>query len=384
MSDVYVIDCKTYDLKAMKAAIQNTIDCLGGWEKYLTKNQKVLLKVNLIGPKKPERAATTNPEFIRAVGQLLKEYGAQVFIGDSSGGAIAGMAPTNKAFIVSGIQKIADEEGFVIMNFDEIGPKLIQKAGNETSELYLTKAFDQVDLVINLPKMKTHSMGIYTGAVKNLFGAIPGLRKAKYHRECPNPVDFGKVLADIHSAIDNMPLHIMDGIIAMHGEGPTAGKPYSAGKIIISEDPLALDRIAIEMMGIAPEKVSILRASIDRKIGVWDRTKINVIGDVKVLPGYTLPKRYETIEKTDFSGVKGVIDFLKTVPIVNQKKCIQCNSCVDACPVEAINRETKIIDYEKCIDCLCCHELCMSEAVELKSSNKFVDVVRTVSNMFYK
>jgi uncharacterized protein (DUF362 family)/ferredoxin-like protein FixX len=384
MSKVVVSNCESYDIDLLEASIQSSIDELGGWGKYIKKDQKVLLKINLIGPKKAEKAATTHPEFVRAVGRLIKAFGARVFVGDSSGGAIAGMAPTKKSLVVSGIEKVANEENFTIMNFDEVGPTMKQIEGNYSKELYISKVFEEMDVVINLPKLKTHSMGIYTGAVKNLFGAIPGLRKAKYHKDGPNPLEFGEFLADIHRSIDNMPLHIMDGVISMQGEGPTAGKPYLAGKVLVSEDLLALDRIAIEMMGIDPERVSILRASINRNIGIWDREMIEVVGDCSKLKDYALPKRYNSKETTDYNKVKGVIDFFKAVPVVNQKKCVQCNSCVDSCPVGAIDRETKLIDYEKCIDCLCCHELCMEEAVELKSQKGYVNIIRAISSVFYR
>lgn len=384
MKQVIVKACPTYDNKALKEIIQEGIDALGGWEKYIKAGQKVLLKINLIGPKKPEKAATTHPEFVRAVGQLIKAYGAQVYVGDSSGGAIAGMAPTKKSFIVSGIQQVADEEGFTIVNFDEVGPVLKKIACNYSEELFMTRALDDMDVVINLPKMKTHSMGTYTGAIKNLFGAIPGLRKAIYHKDSPNPLSFGEVLADLHRAIDNMPLHIMDGVQSMQGEGPTAGHPYEAGRILLSEDPLALDRIAIEMMGIDPSRVTILEASIQRKIGEWERDQIQVIGDCTPFKRYALPKNYTKKVVTDFSKVKGVIDFFKAVPVVNQKKCVDCQSCVVSCPVEAIDSKTKLINYELCIDCLCCHELCMVEAVDLKSRKKLVNIVRAISSVFYR
>lgn len=384
MSKVYVRECKTYDVEQIKQSILEVMESMGGIGKYISPNQNVLLKINLIGPKVAEKAATTHPEMVRAVGQLVKTVGANVFVGDSSGGAIAGMAPTKKSFTVSGIEKMANEEGFTLINFDEIGPVLVDSEDNYTQELYLSKVIHEMDVIINLPKMKTHSMGVYTGAVKNLFGTIPGLRKAKYHRDAPNPEAFGQVLADIHSNIRNMPLHIMDGIVSMQGEGPTAGEPYPAGKILISEDPLALDRVAIEMMGIAPERVTILNASIKRKIGVWDRKSIEIIGDFEVLKGYKLPKSYRMEQVKDYSKVKGVIDFFKVVPEINLKKCVGCNSCVDGCPVGAIDRKSKQINYAVCIDCLCCHELCMVEAVELKSKNKFVGMVRTISSFFYK
>lgn len=384
MSKVYISNCMTYENEKIKASLKESLDQMGGLSQFIKPDQKVLLKINLIGPKKAEKAATTHPEFVRAVGQLVQALGATVYVGDSSGGAIAGMAPTKKSFTVAGIDKIASEEGFTLINFDEVGPVSKEAEGNLTKELYISKAIEEMDVVINLPKMKTHSMGVYTGAVKNLFGVIPGLRKAKYHKEAPNPEAFGDVLADIHKVIHNMPLHIMDGIVSMQGEGPTAGTPYPAGKILISEDPLSLDRIAIEMMGISPERVDILKASIKRKIGVWDRNEIKVFGDFVKFKNYDLPKSYKTNAIKDNTKVKGVIDFFKVVPVVNQKKCVKCNSCVDGCPVGAIDRDTKIVDYTICIDCLCCHELCMIEAVELKSKNQMVNVVRSIANVFLK
>lgn len=384
MSKVVVVPCEKYDNEVLKEAIEEALRPLCGLESFVKEGDKVLLKINLIGPKKPENGATTHPEIIRAIGQMVKALGGQVYVGDSAGGAIAGMAPTKKAFKVAGIESVTDNEGFTLLNFDEVGPVKKDIEGNYSKELYLTKALDEMDVVINLPKMKTHSMGVYTGAVKNLFGTIPGLRKAKYHRDGPNPLEFGEFLADIHKAINNMPLHIMDGVISMQGEGPTAGEVYKAGKIIASTDPLALDRVAIEMMGIDSDRVEILKASVKRGIGEYDIKAIDVVGNIEKMKGYKLPKRYYNETQKNYDGVKKVIDFFKAVPIVNIKKCIQCNSCVESCPVEAIDRETKRIDYEKCIDCLCCHELCMVEAVELKSKKSYINIIRAISSFFYK
>jgi uncharacterized protein (DUF362 family)/NAD-dependent dihydropyrimidine dehydrogenase PreA subunit len=376
--------CTRYDNNELKQTIRALLSPIGGLEHFVKRGQKVLLKINLIGPKKAEKAATTNPEFVRAVGQMIQQIGADVYVGDSAGGAIAGMAPTKQAFIVAGIKAMCDQEGFNIINFDEVGPIKKEIDGNYSTDLYITSALDSVDVVINLPKMKTHSMGIYTGAVKNLFGTIPGLRKAKYHKWGPSPLEFGEFLADIHKAIDNMPLHIMDGVISMQGEGPTAGSTYPAGKILVGTDPLAIDRVAIEMMGIDADEVDILKASYQRGIGEFDLDKIEVKGDFEQLKDYKLPKRYHDDKKRNYDGVKKVIDFFKTVPMVNKKKCVHCNSCVDGCPVEAIDRDSKLINYDICIDCMCCHELCMIEAVELKGKNIGIDVIRKISALFYK
>lgn len=384
MSRVIIKTCENYGIDPLKERIQEGIDLSGGWRRYFSPGQTVLLKVNLIGPKKPQQAATTHPEFVRAVGQLVREHGGIVSLGDSSGGAIAGMAPTRKSFGVSGLAAMAEQEGFSLVNFDEAGPVECPVPGEDGRTLYLSKALMETDVVINLPKLKTHSMGFYTGAVKNLFGAIPGLRKAHYHRDSPNPVAFGQVLADLHRVITNMPLHIMDGIVAMEGEGPTAGKPYPAGRILISEDPLALDRIAIGMMGMDPERVDILKASVEAGIGTWDPAGIEVVGEASRLKGFHPPKRYISGKVPDYTRVRGVIDFFKTVPVIDIEPCIDCRLCVESCPVEAIDPETKRIDYEVCIDCLCCHELCMVEAVRLQSTKRSVDVIRNLAGIFHR
>lgn len=135
MSKVVIATCKTYDNELLKKAIEESLKPLGGLENFVENGQKVLLKMNLIGPKKAEKAATTHPEMVRAVGQMVKALGADVYVGDSAGGAIAGMAPTKKAFVVSGIKAVTEEEGFHLINFDEIGPVKKEIEGNYSKDL---------------------------------------------------------------------------------------------------------------------------------------------------------------------------------------------------------------------------------------------------------
>ncbi len=213
--------------------------------------------------------------------------------------------------------------------------------------LYLAKPLFDADLVINLPKLKSHSGCIYTGAVKNVFGCIPGLRKAEYHKAAPDSAEFGKVLADIHQAV-RFPLHIMDGIAAMDGNGPTAGNPYPAHKILISEDAVALDSVALKMIGLDAREVPVFQAAIERGLGEADIEKITLAGDYGIppsLPGFKLPDRFVFHKKRNQKAIRVVVDFLRSKPAVNHKTCRNCNVCVDSCPVQAIERETKRIDY---------------------------------------
>lgn len=377
MSKVVIQECSEYDAGKIIEKINDGIERIGGWGSFVKPGDKVLLKVNLIGPKPSESAAVTHSEFVRALVRILKNLGCEVWIGDSSGGAIAGIAPTARSFSVAGYERVAEEEGALIKNFDREGVVGVCPESGCEEKMYLAKPLFDADVVINLPKLKTHSAGIYTGAVKNVFGCLPGLRKANYHRMVPDPKDFGEILADIHKAA-TFHLHIMDGVIAMQGEGPTAGKPYDAGKILISTDPLALDAAALRMIGLEMDDVPILSAARTRGLGEGSWNRVEIDGDFDCIPrleAFELPKRLHSTKKRNDKAVIKVIDFFKTRPVINLRKCIGCNICVESCPVEAIDRKTKRIDYERCIECLCCHELCMQEAVELKKMNFIAGIV---------
>lgn len=314
MAQVIIKDCPQYRLNLIEETIEEGMEILGGWEKYLSPGMKVLLKVNLIGPKTSDTAAITHSEFVRALTRILKKRGCNVWIGDSSGGAIGGVAPTTRSMFVSGLEKVAREEGAVIKNFDKEGVLEVKPKSHYIDKMYLAKPMFEADFVINLPKLKTHSAGIYTGAVKNLFGCIPGLRKAEYHRLAPNHTDLGHMIVDIHQAV-KVGLHIMDGITAMQGEGPTAGEVYQGGKILFSTDPLALDTVAAAMLGMEIDDIPILISARERKLGESDLDKIRISGDYTAPPrlkGFKLPRKFRSdklYKKNNHKVLVRVIDF---------------------------------------------------------------------------
>jgi uncharacterized protein (DUF362 family)/NAD-dependent dihydropyrimidine dehydrogenase PreA subunit len=386
VSKVIIKECANYNTNNVIEKINSGMELIGGWDSFVKSGMKVLLKVNLIGPKSSETAAVTHCEFVRAITRILKKMDCIVWIGDSSGGAIAGIAPTAQSFEVSGLNKVAQEEGAEIKNFDREGVMECIIKADYGDKLYIAKPVFDADLVINLPKFKTHTAGIYTGAVKNVFGFIPGLKKAEYHKLMPDPKNFGSMLTDIHENC-KIKLHIMDGITAMQGEGPTAGDVYNAKKILISTDPLALDTVAAKMIGLDIKDIPILNAARDRNIGEWKLDDIQVFGDFispPYLKDFKLPKRFSSKKKQNYNTLIKVIDFLKTRPKINLSTCKQCNMCVESCPVNAIDRDTKKIDYSKCIECMCCHELCRYKAVELKKDNMIAGLMTKFYRGKYK
>ncbi|WP_291635229.1 DUF362 domain-containing protein [Clostridium sp.] len=386
MSKVIIEECDSYNTNAVIEKLNSGMDLIGGWQAFVKPGMKVLLKVNLIGPKSSETAAITHSEFVRAITKILNKMECTVWIGDSSGGAIAGIAPTAQSFEVSGLNKVAMDESAEIKNFDREGVRECSITSDYGDKLYLAKPVFDADLVINLPKFKTHTAGIYTGAVKNVFGFIPGLKKAQYHKLLPDPKNFGIMLADIHEN-SKIALHIMDGITAMQGEGPTAGDVYNAKKILISTDPLALDTVAAKMIGLNIVDIPILNAARERNLGEWRLENIQVCGDYSyppVLKDFKLPKRFNSKKKQNYGALIKVIDFLKTRPKIKLSLCKQCNMCVESCPVQAIDKETKQIDYSKCIECMCCHELCRYKAVELKKDNIIAGLMTKLYRGKYK
>lgn len=381
MSKVIIQECKDYSIENLTRKINNGIEKLGGWNKFIRPGDTVLLKVNLIGPKTSDSAAVTHSEFVRALTRILKNKGCTVWIGDSSGGAIAGIAPTAQSFKVAGYEIVAKEEGAIIKNFDREGVFEVEPKGKFKEKMYLARPLIEADVLINLPKLKTHSSTIFTGAVKNVFGCIPGLRKAMYHKIAPDKEDFGEILTDIHKAA-KFHLHIMDGITSMQGEGPTAGYVYNANKILISEDPLALDTVAINMLGMTLEDIPILGAARKRNLGQWNINEIEIGGDYNSIPhlkDYKLPKNFKSIKQRNSKAIINIIEFFRTKPVINIKRCKECNMCVESCPIKAIDIDTKKIDYDECIECMCCHELCIHNAVDLKKDNILASIIAKLS-----
>lgn len=371
MSKVIIKECDTYQVDQVIRQLDSGMAHLGGWEAFVKPGMTVLLKVNLIGPKLSDTAAVTHSEFVRAITRMLRQRGCTVWIGDSSGGAIAGRAPTAESFVVSGLSRVAEEEGAYLKNFDAEGVTEVSIESGFLDRMHLAKPIFEADLVINLPKFKTHSAAVFTGAVKNIFGLVPGLKKADYHRIAPSPWDFGQVIAGMHKAT-SIGLHIMDGITAMQGEGPTAGTVYRANKILISTDPVALDVVAAKMIGLKVDDIPILAVAREEGLGEADLERIAILGDYQAPPrldGFRLPRYIRRLRISNYGFVSTALRFLKTRPRINLRKCRDCDMCVESCPVHAIDKATKAINYAECIECMCCHELCRHQAVELRKDN---------------
>lgn len=325
------------------------------------KNKIVLVKPNLLGPFPPERGVTTDPRIISAIVQELKKCRAkEIVVGDNSGSI--NFDPLKIAKI-TGIFDASDS------CYSNIAREVVKvKVESEfIEELFISKIVNEADYVINVPKFKTHSLTTITGAIKNMFGIIPGGKKAQLHTLNRSVYKFAELLVDIYQ-IRIPDLNIMDAIIGMEGAGPTNGKIRIINKIISSDNGISLDSVMAFMMGLKPDTIELLQVAKERNLGETDISDIIIDGESEVIAGFKTPSNgfLQRIRKT---AVPHVFNFASVKPIINHNKCKICKKCIEVCPVSAINLSNKFpeVNREKCISCFCCDEHCPYGAIILPS-----------------
>jgi uncharacterized protein (DUF362 family)/Pyruvate/2-oxoacid:ferredoxin oxidoreductase delta subunit len=359
---VSIVRCQTYDEEEVLKGLRQSLDLIGGIENFVRKGSRVLLKPNLLYGKAPEKAVTTHPSIIKGVIGMVREAGGIPFLGDSpSVGSL--MRAAEKA----GIKRVTDEMGCPLVEFDK--PILAPKGGRKFSkQLEIDRAVLDADVVINLPKWKTHGMTVLTLGVKNLFGCIPGAKKALWHLKAGEDRKvFAQTLVDLYQVIQPS-LTILDGIIGMEGNGPNSGHPISLGLILASRDPVSLDQIVCDLLGIPRESLPTNRVAFEEGLA---KDGVEVVGErveeVRI-PRFRLPTLSEPAWNLPGFLRKALKNALTSKPVFDEGLCDNCDQCIGACPPEALERKGRGLgfDYGKCIRCFCCQEVCPTGAITIK------------------
>jgi len=375
-SKVVVVPCDTYEEEAVYHAVKRGVDALGGISAFVRPEERILVKPNFLLASPPEAATTTHPSVMKAVFRLLNEAGcAHVKYGDSPGHGSCTSAAGRLGFgkedaVYGAVQTPMSEE--VKVAFPE---------GMTAKEFYFVKEVTETDAIINLCKMKTHALERVTGAVKNLYGLVCGYRKAAGHVSFPNATVFARMLVDIHRCVRPR-LHIMDGIIAMEGNGPGSGDPVPMNVLLFSADPVALDTVFCELVYLAPEAVPTNTQGAVMGLGVDDPEQITIIADGDVVSVEELQARFGKADfnvdrtgthRTLLSRFSDTMTRIAKKPRIDADKCIRCGICVEHCPVpgKAVSFKNgrdkpPVYDYDKCIRCYCCQEMCPKSAIRSK------------------
>lgn len=359
---VAVVKAADYDRKLIQEAVDESVELIGGWHKFVKKGDKVLIKPNMLTAATPDKAVTTHPEVVRAVIKAVKKIGAFPSVGDSPG--IDNIKTTAQK---TGILNICEEEDIPFVTFKN-SKSYACPDGRFVKHFDLTDSLDDFDKVISVAKMKTHVFMGITGAVKNLFGCIVGTNKAQFHLRMQKHADFAHVMVDLYYTI-KPDLTIVDGVWGMEGQGPMSGDIIKPRIIIAGENGFAIDLVMADKMGFAAESMPIAAAAIsENRSPVLN--EIEVVGSGKNLQfHFTKPHTYESMQDTYVPSfiLKLGQKQLTSKPVINNR-CIGCGRCMHHCPPKAIRLESRkaYIDYQKCIRCYCCQELCEHQAVDLK------------------
>lgn len=363
-SKVSIVRCKTYAPEECDAAVEKALSLLGGIEAFVKPGMRVFVKPNLLLAASPARAITTHPAVMRPILRACVKAGAEVFFGDLPGGFHAG----NVKLINDkcGMTPLAEETGAKLVHLEQYGFKRVRVAeGVKLRELFVPKFLDDMDLIINVPKLKTHMQSRYTGAVKNLFGFIPTADRLAAHRE-KDCAEFSVTLVDIFSVF-KPGLNIMDAVVGMEGTGPSQGSPVNIGFIAASTDAVALDSVACHAVSFDPAAIPAIDQGARRGFGKIRLSDIDVSGETinsvkkKIRPPSSavamfLPKFEDFINKST-----------EVRPYIATDRCVKCRMCAEVCPVSAIHTgDTFKIKDSVCIRCFCCHEVCPHSAVRLK------------------
>lgn len=369
---VALVRCKDYDEDRVYEAVGRALGLLGGAARFVSEGETIVLKPNLLIGKPPEANVSPHPAVFAAVIRRLQAAGATLTYGDSPGFG-KGENVARKA----GLADVADELGVEHADF-AAGREVHFPEGRQIKRFTIAESVLDADGFVSLPKLKTHGLTRITGAIKNTFGCIPGMRKGEFHARMAEEERFAQMLVDLNSAV-RARLFVMDAIVAMEGNGPANGDPRPMRALLLSDDPVALDATACRMVAIDPELLHTVRFGQESGLGTW--SDVEVVGDE--LAGFIDPEFVVNRNPVSTTGDPGVASrfmrrWMIPKPVIDAGACIACGTCVKVCPVEpkavdwatdagARGGKPPVHDYDLCIRCYCCQEMCPEGAIGVET-----------------
>jgi uncharacterized protein (DUF362 family)/NAD-dependent dihydropyrimidine dehydrogenase PreA subunit len=378
-TQVSVVRCDGYESEAVYRKAKEAVDLVGGMGAFVSRGDRVLIKPNLLSARTPDRAVLTHPAVVEAAIRLVVEAGGTPLVGDSpSIGSARSCAQKGE------ILPVLERYGVPLLSCETVA--VVKNPDGAFKTFEVAKDALSVDKIINLPKLKTHGQMVMTLAVKNTFGLIPGARKTQWHLRTGNrPDHFARMLVDLHYLMRPV-LSIIDGIMAMQGNGPGSGDPVDMGLVIAGADASAVDHVISRIVGLDPSLLYTLVEARKAGLGTVDPSRIEVrgerLGDVSV-EGFIFPPTGPLMGGVPAGITRIARRILTPRPVMIPELCIECGRCEKVCPARAITgpppqakrRADKrsrtpgrmTIDYDRCIRCFCCQEICPEGAIQIRT-----------------
>ncbi len=371
--------CNNYDRDNVFNAVNNAVKSLGNVNEIIKPNKRILIKPNLLSAYLPEQAITTHPEVVRAVVRIVKYFGAIPIVGDSPGNLLNGI---EHIWEKTGMLAMAKEENIELVNFEKFGSIEVSIQHPTIKQICVTKALIEYDAIINIPKLKTHTLMGFSCGIKNFYGVIPGTGKMEYHKLAPAPYDFSYLLSEIYRMVkEKLLFTLVDGIDGLEGNGPSlSGKKRSFNIVAASKDTVSLDVFFLSKFGFKLKDNILIKPLREKNLGNVNLKNIICVGDDISKFNFEKVKLPVTKKFINFLPrkitrfiAKCLGYFIWVAPVINNRKCVNCLQCIKHCPANTIyfvkgETEHPIVKRNNCISCFCCHELCYHKAIDIKRS----------------
>ncbi len=324
--------------------------------------RKVLIKPNVLRSSEAGEGIVTHPAVLRAVVEKVEEMGpASLVVGDNPG--VFSYGDNEASFKKTGLMEAA--MGY----YRNIGNDSQKVPFNPDymPRVSISRAVLEADIIISLPKFKTHGLTVMTGAIKNSYGCLPGAQKAQLHKAAGSPERFHEVIVEVFQL--RVPdLFIVDAVVGMEGNGPASPDLREIGLIMASDDAVAIDAVMATMMGLEPGRLRFLQKAEELGLGSHDVDKIDIIGELKILPDFKLPPLSGEASSKNKAIQEMVHSRTLLRPQADPDLCTACGTCIDQCPVSALSMDGDLprVDPDICITCFCCQEICPEKAITLK------------------
>ena len=370
-SRVAVLRCDAYDSVSVSRAVAAGIGLLGGIERFAAREERILLKPNVLAGDDPARLVSPHPSVLGAVAELVRGRSSRLTYGDSPS-----FGRPEPALRKAGLDTAAEAWGARPADF--INGREVSFPGSPfTRRFFLAEGVLSCDGMVSIAKLKSHAFMRMTGAVKNQFGCVAGMSKAGFHMKLQEPAQFGRMLAALTSCLRPR-LYVMDGIVAMQGNGPRSGDPCPMNVLLFSADPVALDAVMCRLVELDPAALSTCVAGREFGLGTFRAEEIEVVGDPLgplVNGGFAVDRSIKAKRQMP-PMVGGMVKrHVAARPFIDEKRCTRCGTCIQVCPAapkaldwrDSTRARPPRYDYERCIRCYCCQEVCPEKAIGVRS-----------------